>query len=68
MDNADQVRSLQMVDDVLGWCQEYFSKNSEANVAEHVNKKVFYSPICQQIADAQLKLGFVMDELGTTHG
>lgn len=52
IDPTDLARYLAKWEDTLGYCEEYFTKKSEAAAAQHCNPKVFYSPLSQRISTA----------------
>ncbi len=51
-DRDDILRYLDKWEETMRWAFEYFSKESEAYAAQHVNEKVFYSPICGRLNEA----------------
>lgn len=50
MENADLIRELQKVSDVLGNVAEYLKAQNEANAKLHMSSNVMYSPLTSAAA------------------
>lgn len=44
-------RYLDKWEETATFAFEYFTKQSESYAAQHINKTVFYSPICQRLKE-----------------
>jgi hypothetical protein len=64
MDPNDLKRYFEKWKETLDFAYEYFTKQSESYAAQHINKKVMYSPICNRISEMIDDIRIVENSIG----
>jgi hypothetical protein len=62
-DGDDLLCYLDKWEETIRWAYEFFTKQSESYAAQHVNEKVFYSPICNRLAEALQDIEMVREKV-----